>query len=396
MAPATTTASGHPKRKRQRRRRTNISSDESDSSSSSSSSSGDSSSDSDSDSPAAPAPASVKPAQASKATEQAESSDSSDEDADSDSSSSSSGSDLSFLSDTGDRGGRRRGRGRRRGAQAAADGAVNGLAAAGTATGDLQQSGQASEARRPYPERSPSPSMLARADPSSFVPLGRSLFPLLQARVDKQKEEGAKLLDGLVEGDEGNDADAEDDEEEGKKREDRFGDWWRVRLVSEFEGDLGSLAAEPGLTPSRLSLLLTSLTTLSSLHTSSAAPSSSIWKHDPSASLDPLASLPRPSADDDAFMGGADGEDWARTKVGGEGDVEVGEEGVVADEKRSAKAKSKKEKRKSLPATQVDEVKEQEVVASSPAKEGKKEKKSRKKGRKSGVSEAGDTMDVDA
>lgn len=50
-------------------------------------------------------------------------------------------------------------------------------------------------------------------------------------------------------------------------------------------------------------------------------------------------------------MGGADGEDWARTKVGGEGDVEVGEEGVVADEKRSAKAKSKKEKRKSLPAT---------------------------------------------
>lgn len=41
-------------------------------------------------------------------------------------------------------------------------------------------------------------------------------------------------------------------------------------------------------------------------------------------------------------------------------------------------------------------MKEQEVVASSPAKEGKKEKKSRKKGRKSGVSEAGHTMDVDA
>lgn len=28
-----------------------------------------------------------------------------------------------------------------------------------------------------------------------------------------------------------------------RAREERFGEWWRARLVSEFEGDLGGLAA---------------------------------------------------------------------------------------------------------------------------------------------------------
>lgn len=28
-----------------------------------------------------------------------------------------------------------------------------------------------------------------------------------------------------------------------RAREQRFGEWWRARLVSEFEGDLGGLAA---------------------------------------------------------------------------------------------------------------------------------------------------------
>lgn len=32
-------------------------------------------------------------------------------------------------------------------------------------------------------------------------------------------------------------------EEEQRAREDKFGEWWRARLVSEFEGDLGGLAA---------------------------------------------------------------------------------------------------------------------------------------------------------
>ena len=187
---------------------------------------------------------------------------------------------------------------------------------------------------------------------------------------------------------------------------------------------------EPGLTPSRLSLLLTSLTTLSSLHTSSTAPASSIWAHNPNASLDPLAGLPTPQGTDALVDAAGAGEEWASTRVGGEGDVQVGEEGVVADEQRTAalaaaaaasseggkKSKKEKKQRKSLgavgqeaspstaaapaaTAAEVDGVAKlkesaEVAVASSPAK---KEKKSKKKGRKSGLSEAGgDQMDLDA
>lgn len=190
-----------------------------------------------------------------------------------------------------------------------------------------------------------------------------------------------------------------------------------------------SILQEPGLTPSRLSLLLTSLTTLSSLHTSSTAPASSIWAHNPNASLDPLAGLPTPQGTDALVDAAGAGEEWASTRVGGEGDVQVGEEGVVADEQRTAalaaaaaasseggkKSKKEKKSRKSLgaagqeasaPSTPeptaagVDGVANQKKenaevpVASSPAK---KEKKSKKKGRRSGLSEAGgDQMDLDA
>lgn len=348
--------------------------------------------------------------------------------------------------------------------------------------------------RAPYPERSPSPaSKLARLDPREFVPLGTGIFPLLENRIravngggsstkggkasktdDVANEqettatggEGVQILEGLVAGDadaaQMKDAQQEQDAavEATRKRQGRFGDWWRARLVSEFEGDLGKLAAvrpffhytvplgcqfsklcslairtpirliqEPGLTPTRLSLLLTSLTTLSSLHTSSTAPASSIWAHNPNASLDPLAGLPAPQGADALVDAAGAGEEWASTRVGGEGDVQVGEEGVVADEQRTAALaaaaasseggkKSKKEKklRKSLGtvgqeaspssaaapapaaavAAEVDGVAQQKevAVASSPAK---KEKKSKKKGRKSGLSEAGgDQMDVDA
>lgn len=81
---------------------------------------------------------------------------------------------------------------------------------------------------------------------------------------------------------------------------------------------------EPGLTAPRLSLLLTSLTTLSSLHTTSSSivgAARSIWLHDPSAAIDPLAAL--------EVEEGA--EEWGKTSIGGEGDVQVGEEGVEMD-----------------------------------------------------------------
>lgn len=116
----------------------------------------------------------------------------------------------------------------------------------------------------------------------------------------------------------------------------------------------------------------------------------SIWSHDPSATLDPLAALPPSAAGDEPA-------EWAATRVGGAGDVEVGEEGVVADERRSAKSKAKKERRKSAPVPDavkmVVEAEANAAPASSPAKKDKKDKK--RKGRKSGVSEAGDRMEVD-
>ncbi|GAA5972303.1 hypothetical protein JCM8115_005964 [Rhodotorula mucilaginosa] len=465
---ATTNAAGRPKRKRQRRRRTNVASDDSDSSSSDSSSSS-SSSDSDSEDEA-PKAAPAAAVAASSSSSSGSSSDDSDDSSGAESDSSS-GSDLSFLGEGIADGGRRRGRGRRRAAAAAA-------ATSGTTTnggdsvmndGTMQHPSSTTTntgpRRAPYPERSPSPaSKLARLDPREFVPLGTGIFPLLENRIravdggggllskgskapkpdeaaNEQETtatggEGAQILEGLVAGDadaaQMKDAQQEQDAagEATRKRQDRFGDWWRARLVSEFEGDLGKLAAEPGLTPSRLSLLLTSLTTLSSLHTSSTAPASSIWAHNPNASLDPLAGLPTPQGADALVDAAGAGEEWAATRVGGEGDVQVGEEGVVADEQRTAalaaaaaasseggkKSKKEKKQRKSLgavgqeaspstaaapaaTAAEVDGVAKlkesaEVAVASSPAK---KEKKSKKKGRKSGLSEAGgDQMDLDA
>ncbi|KWU43354.1 hypothetical protein RHOSPDRAFT_26393 [Rhodotorula sp. JG-1b] len=466
-AAATTNAAGRPKRKRQRRRRTNVASDVSDSSSSSSDSSS-SSSDSDSEDEAPKAAASAAAVAASSSSSSSSSSDDSDDSSGAESDSSS-GSDLSFLGEGIADGGRRRGRGRRRAAAAAAattgtttnggDSAMND----GTTQHASSTTTNIGPRRAPYPERSPSPaSKLARLDPREFVPLGTGIFPLLENRIravnggasstkgskaPKPDEAAAEqeitatggqegqILEGLVAGDadaaQQKDTQQEQDAavvEATRKRQDRFGDWWRARLVSEFEGDLGKLAAEPGLTPSRLSLLLTSLTTLSSLHTSSTAPASSIWAHNPNASLDPLAGLPTDQGANALVDAAGAGEEWASTRVGGEGDVQVGEEGVVADEQRTAalaavaaaasseggkKSKKEKKSRKSLGAagqeasapstpepTEVDGVAKQKKenaevpVASSPAK---KEKKSKKKGRKSGLSEAGgDQMDLDA
>jgi len=275
------------------------------------------------------------------------------------------------------RGGRRRGRGRRN--KAAAE---QGDAAKTPQAGAAGQAGTTTaELRRPYPSRSPSPQ---RIDPS-HVPLGSSLFPLLKPQTD-----GQAILQGQVPGDEGYKAGEQEQTEEEKTkasevaqeklqrehaREQRFGEWWRARLVSEFEGDLGGLAAvssrfnripsvtlsltfpwlqEPGLTPSRLELLLSSLTTLSSLHTTSstaAAKSRSIWLHNPAAPIDPLSTV---AATDD----NEGAEEWGKTPIGGQGDVEVGEEGVEMDEKRSKKGKSRRKskgKKDDDNAMQVDE-----------------------------------------
>ncbi|GAA5977389.1 hypothetical protein JCM5350_002449 [Sporobolomyces pararoseus] len=339
MAPATT-ANGKPKRKRQRRRRQQQSDSSSDSSSSSSSSDSDSSSDDEQP---------VKPVQAPTRT----ASDSSSDDSSSSSDSSSSDSDLSEIDMTG---GRRRGRGRR---NKAAQPQQDGQQTTQTGTAGAAAGAGAADLRRPYPSRSPSPQ---RIDPS-HLPLGSSLFPLLKPQPD-----GQAILQGQVPGDEGYKAGEEQSAEEKQKisqiaeeklegeraREARFGEWWRSRLVSEFEGDLGGLAAEPGLTPSRLELLLSSLTTLSSLHTTSstaAAQSRSIWLHDASAPIDPLSAV--------AATGDNEGaEEWGKTPIGGQGDVEVGEEGVEMDEKRSKKSKSRRKskgKKGDDTAMEVDE-----------------------------------------
>lgn len=99
-------------------------------------------------------------------------------------------------------------------------------------------------ARRPYPSRSPSPITFNPAN----VPLGLDPFPSLRALVP-----GAQILVGHVPGDAGF---VEGSVEKGKEveldlarvelereKEERFGEWWRARLVSEFEKELGGLAA---------------------------------------------------------------------------------------------------------------------------------------------------------
>ncbi|KAL8286553.1 hypothetical protein RQP46_004570 [Phenoliferia psychrophenolica] len=271
MAPP---ATGKPKRKRQRKRRDV-----------SSSPSGSSSDDSSEDEAPAPPPKLPTPAAS-----------------DSDSSSDASSSSSDESSDDG------RGRRRGRGGAAAAAGGANGAGA----------DSAAATARRPYPSRSPSPAAFNPAN----LPLGQSAFPMLKELGD------GPILMGLVPGDEGFEGTAKGaggaKEEEEKAREDKFGAWWRARLVSEFETELGGLAAEPGLTKPRLDLLLSSLTSLSTLHTTSssiAAAGNSIWLHDASTAIDPLAAL---EVDDAA-------EEWGKAKVGGQGDVEVGEEGVSMD-----------------------------------------------------------------
>jgi hypothetical protein len=58
------------------------------------------------------------------------------------------------------------------------------------------------------------------------------------------------ILGGLVPGDAGYEGEGEvegasgggEKQEENKAKEDKFGEWWRARLVSEFESDLGGLA----------------------------------------------------------------------------------------------------------------------------------------------------------
>lgn len=106
--------------------------------------------------------------------------------------------------------------------------------------------------RRPYPSRSPSPAAFNPAN----IPLGANPFPLL-----RQLKQGP-ILAGFVPGDEGFvvpiagsnsvvdkgkavEQEGRDKvrEEESRAKEAQFGEWWRARLVSEFEKELGGLAA---------------------------------------------------------------------------------------------------------------------------------------------------------
>lgn len=366
MAPAT---SGRPKRKRQRKRRTQLSSDDDSSSSSDSDNDSGSSSSSEDGAPVKPVETLPIPATAAAPAE-ADSSDSDD-------SSSSSDSDLSDTAFTG----RRRGRGRRK-ALDEADRLAGRLPPGSTLPSTSAAAAPTPTFNRPYPERSPSPERRT-VDPA-HVALGMSVFPLLMGKVSVS---GGRVLEGLVEGDdeekEGEKERVEEEQERERKereegRERKFGEWWRERLVGEFEGDLGGLAAvrlfftlfpsslllslralststddptrvqEPGLSQSRLQLLLSSLTTLSTLHTTSSsasASSRSIWAHSSTATLDPLASLP-PAAGGE----GEEAEAWAGMKVGGEGDVEVGAEGVEMgeeEERRKREKRERKERRRS-------------------------------------------------
>lgn len=76
---------------------------------------------------------------------------------------------------------------------------------------------------------------------------------------------GSRFLDGQLPGDEGYEAGDEDKSkvEDSKdadgagstNRTDRFGEWWRARLVSEFEKDLGGLAAVSGKNTKKFTLI---------------------------------------------------------------------------------------------------------------------------------------------
>lgn len=95
--------------------------------------------------------------------------------------------------------------------------------------------------KRTYPSRSPSPAIL---DPAN-VPLGHSPFPLLRSL-----KAGPVLL-GVVPADREAATPVSGDEQELSQgelgREAKFGAWWRARLVQEFEGELGGLAAVSSL-----------------------------------------------------------------------------------------------------------------------------------------------------
>lgn len=186
MAPAA--GGAKPKRKRQRRRR-----DVSDSSSSSSS---------DSEEEVAPPPKLPTPSASSSASSSEASSSSSDESSE-------------------DERAKRKGKGKGPAQQPNGPGSTP----------------SADAARRPYPARSPSPPIF---DPAN-LPLGQSPFPFLKALAP------GPILQGKVPGDEGfagtSTEGGETVDETARAREDKFGEWWRARLVTEFETELGGLAA---------------------------------------------------------------------------------------------------------------------------------------------------------
>lgn len=219
MAPAAST-SAKPKRKRQRNKRQAASSG-------SSSSSSDSSSEEEN---VVVAPVKLPTPDASSSSSEASSSSSED------SSSEEEG----------------RGRGRRGGRSGKGRAEINTLNMNGMTgiTSTTTTNTPASTARRPYPSRSPSPAAFNPAN----IPLGLAQFPLL-----KSLKSGPILADS-VPGDAGfvdssssrtilgsvtTDMDeiTRKKQQEATIKEAKFGDWWRARLVSEFEKELGGLAA---------------------------------------------------------------------------------------------------------------------------------------------------------
>ena len=111
----------------------------------------------------------------------------------------------------------------------------------------------AANQRRPYPSRSPSPVAFNPAN----IPLGANPFPLLRAL------KAGPILSGFVPGDQDfiapivgsslgsldkgkaveKEGMAKLSQEASLAKEAQFGEWWRARLVSEFEKELGGLAA---------------------------------------------------------------------------------------------------------------------------------------------------------
>lgn len=223
--------------------------------------------------------------------------------------------------------------------------------------------------KRPFPSRSPSPVINDDNDEHAPTPLDNSIFPFV-SRLRPQQD--TKFLAGLVPGDEGyvppatatetTNGDAAISERIAKQESDirSFGEWWRSRLVSEFGSELGGLSSEPGLTSGRLSLLLSSINSLSELHTSSsdaARIARSVWYQDGRAPVDPLASAEATQT-----------EEWRRAPVAGAGDIEVAME-ALADSRSNEEAHV--EAVENGAATETPPV-EGETVVESPRKSKKK------------------------